>query len=50
MIESRNAGVPLIQHAPRSKVQAAIAGLAQALCGKSEAPAPVKRGRFFSFK
>lgn len=50
MIESRNAGVPLIQHAPRSKVQGAIAGLAQALCGKGEAPAPVKRARFFSFK
>jgi pilus assembly protein CpaE len=50
MIESRNAGVPLLQHAPRSKVQQSIAGLAQTLCGKTEAPAaPVKKSRFFSF-
>jgi pilus assembly protein CpaE len=52
MIESRNAGVPLVQHAPRSKIQQSIAGLAQALCGKAEAPPPPssKRSRFFSFK
>jgi pilus assembly protein CpaE len=51
MIESRNAGVPLLQHAPRSKIQQSIAGLAQALCGKAEAaPAAAKKGRFFSFK
>ncbi len=51
MIESRNAGVPLLQYAPRSKVQQAIAGLAQALAGKAEpAPAPAKKSRFFSFK
>jgi len=50
MIESRNAGVPLLQHAPRSKIQQSVAGLAQALCGKAEAPAPSKKGRFFSFK
>jgi len=50
MIESRNAGVPLLQHAPRSKLQQSIAGLAQALSGKCEAPAPVKKSRFFSFK
>jgi pilus assembly protein CpaE len=50
MIESRNAGVPLLQHAPRSKLQQSIAGLAQALIGKGEAQAPVKKSRFFSFK
>ncbi len=51
VIDSRNAGVPLIQHAPKSKVQQAIAGLAQALCGRGEvAPAPAKKSRFFSFK
>jgi pilus assembly protein CpaE len=51
MIESRNAGVPLLQHAPRSKAQQSIAGLAQALTGKAEpAPAPAKKSRFFSFK
>jgi len=51
MIESRNAGVPLLQHAPRSKVQASIAGLTQALCGTAELPpTPTRRSRFFSFK
>jgi pilus assembly protein CpaE len=34
LIESRNHGVPLLQHAPKCKVQQSIAGLAQALCGK----------------
>jgi pilus assembly protein CpaE len=51
MIESRNAGVPLLQHAPRSKIQQSMAGLAEALCGKAEAPAASsKKKRFFSFK
>ncbi len=51
MIESRNAGIPLLQHAPRSKIQQSIAGLAQALSGRAEAaPAPAKKSRFFSFK
>jgi pilus assembly protein CpaE len=52
MIESRNEGVPLIQHAPKSKAQQSIAGMAQALCGKNAqaAPAPRKEKRgFFSF-
>ncbi|MBL8794234.1 MAG: pilus assembly protein CpaE, partial [Planctomycetia bacterium] len=34
MIGSRNAGVPLIEHAPKSKVQASLMGLAAALTGK----------------
>jgi pilus assembly protein CpaE len=53
MIESRNAGVPLVQHAPRSKVQQSIAGLAQALTGKTEATVqPARSGLrgLFSFK
>lgn len=51
MIDSRNAGVPLIQHAPKSKVQQSIAGLVQTLCGKGEVQAaPAKKSRFFSFK
>jgi pilus assembly protein CpaE len=55
MMESRNNGVPLIQHAPRSKVQQSIYGLAQALYSKANSGAPAaepkkeKRG-FFSFK
>src|SRR5262249_22848459 len=35
MIESRNEGVPLIQHAPKSKAQQSITGMAHALCGKN---------------
>jgi pilus assembly protein CpaE len=34
VMEARNQGVPLVQHAPRSKVHQSIAGLAQALTGK----------------
>src|SRR5260370_688517 len=37
LIEARNAGVPLLQHSPKSKAQQSIAGLAQALCGAQEA-------------
>jgi pilus assembly protein CpaE len=52
MLESRNAGVPLLQHAPRSKIQQSFVGLAQALSGSAEAQAPAKKERrgFFSFK
>lgn len=38
MIGSRNAGVPLLQHAPKSKAQQAMAGLAAALNGKNGQP------------
>ncbi len=41
MTESRTNGVPLVQHAPRSKLQLSFVGLAEALFGKKEA-APVK--------
>jgi pilus assembly protein CpaE len=52
MAEARNAGVPLIHHAPRSKAHQSILGLAQALIGNTpEATAPRKERRgFFSFK
>jgi pilus assembly protein CpaE len=48
---SRNAGEPLLTHAPKSKVQIALQGLANALTGKTPAE-PVKKERrgFFSFK
>jgi pilus assembly protein CpaE len=52
MMSSRNAGVPLVQHAPRSKLQQSVAGLADLLCGKgaaAEAPAKKKRAGLFSF-
>jgi pilus assembly protein CpaE len=49
MLGSRNEGVPLLQHAPRSKLHQSVAGLAQALCGKhgaAEAPKKERRGLF----
>jgi pilus assembly protein CpaE len=39
LMESRNHGVPLLLYAPKCKVQQSIAGLAQAVCGKSLQPA-----------
>ncbi len=42
MTEARTNGVPLVQHAPRSKLQQSYAALAQALFGKKETAAPVK--------
>ena len=54
VIGARNEGVPLVQHAPKSKVQQSIAGLGLALCNKTNgqaAPQPKKERRgFFSFK
>src|SRR5262245_23950781 len=44
MISSRNAGLPLIQHAPRCKAQQSILGLAQALGDKNgQAPHPAAK-------
>jgi pilus assembly protein CpaE len=40
IVDARNQGVPLIQAAPRSKVQQSIAGLALALTGKQGQAAP----------
>jgi pilus assembly protein CpaE len=37
--EARNHGSPLILHAPKSKVQQSIAGLARAVCGRQVQPA-----------
>ncbi len=51
MVGSRNAGVPLLTHAPKSKAQIAIMNLANVLSGKASAEAPKKERRsFFSFK
>jgi pilus assembly protein CpaE len=52
MLGSRNAGEPLLQFAPKSKIHQALFGLGLALSGKNEsAEAPKKeRKRFFSFK
>jgi pilus assembly protein CpaE len=51
LMGSRNAGIPLLQHAPRSKIQQSVQELAWALCGKNgKAEGQKKRGGFFSFK
>ncbi len=51
MVGSRNAGVPLLTHAPKSKAQVAIMNLANVLSGKAAPEAPKKERRsFFSFK
>ncbi|MBI3411835.1 MAG: response regulator [Planctomycetes bacterium] len=51
MIGARNAGVPLLTHAPKSKTQVSIAALAQALSGRGpQEPAKKERRGFFSFK
>jgi pilus assembly protein CpaE len=50
MMESRNQGIPLLLHAPKSKLQQSFAGLAGAL-GVTESAAPVKEkaGRWALF-
>jgi pilus assembly protein CpaE len=50
VLEARNQGVPLVQSAPRSKVQQSIAGLAQNLTGKQpQGAAREKAGRWGLF-
>jgi pilus assembly protein CpaE len=44
MMDSRNQGVPLVQFAPRSKVNQSIVGLAGALSGKETASAAREKG------
>lgn len=51
MLGARNSGVPLLTHAPRTKVHQSLVGLANALTGKVPAEAPKKERRgFFSFR
>jgi pilus assembly protein CpaE len=51
MLGARNAGVPLLEHAPKSKAQLSLAQLANTLCGKGPAePAKKEKRGFFSFK
>lgn len=49
MVGARNSGVPLVKHAPRSKANLSLVGLANALCGK-EQEAKKERRSFFSFR
>ena len=34
MMESRNQGVPVLQHAPKSKLQQSMNGLVNKICGR----------------
>jgi pilus assembly protein CpaE len=51
MLGARNAGVPLLTHSPKCKVQLSLIQLASTLCGKTplEPPKKEKKG-FFSFR
>jgi pilus assembly protein CpaE len=50
MVAARNAGLPLLQHAPRSRTQLSILGLANALTGKSAARPRKEKRSIFSFR
>ena len=51
MLGARNAGIPLLIHAPKCRVHQSLTGLADALCGKTPTEAPKeKRRSFFSFR
>lgn len=49
MLASRNSGVPLVEHAPKSKLYQSIVSMTELLCGKSETPQPPKKERGFFF-
>lgn len=50
MVGARNAGVPLLTHAPRSKVHQNLVGLTNTIIGKADTPAKKERRSFFSFR
>jgi pilus assembly protein CpaE len=51
MLGARNAGVPLLTHAPRCKLQSSLAELANSLSGKApEVQAKKEKRGFFSFR
>jgi pilus assembly protein CpaE len=50
VVGARNAGVPLLKFAPRSKTHLSLVALAQALCGKEPREIKKERRGFFSFK
>jgi pilus assembly protein CpaE len=51
MLGARNAGLPLLTHAPKSKTNISLQQLANTLCGKTpQEPAKKERRGFFSFK
>jgi pilus assembly protein CpaE len=52
LLGSRNAGEPLLTHAPKSKTQLSLVGLANTLSGKDPQHVQPKKERrgFFSFR
>jgi pilus assembly protein CpaE len=51
MVGARNAGVPLVRSAPKSKAQQSLASLANSLCGKAEKQESKRERRsLFSFR
>src|SRR5262245_19819369 len=50
MVGARNAGVPLLRFAPRSKAQQSLVQLAETLCGKTPVEQKKERRGFFSFR
>jgi pilus assembly protein CpaE len=50
MVGSRNAGVPLLEFAPKTKIQQSFIGLAEALTGRAAQAGKKDRKSFFSFK
>jgi pilus assembly protein CpaE len=50
MLGARNAGIPLLEHAPKSKIHQSLMELANDLCGKQLVEAPKEKRRFFSFR
>jgi len=50
MLGARNAGAPLMMHAPKSRVNQSIIGLANAVSGKVQETAKKERRSFFSFR
>jgi len=56
MVEVRNNGVPLLEHAPKAALTTSISQMTEALCGEQKAeeepaakPAASSVGKFFSF-
>jgi pilus assembly protein CpaE len=50
MLGARNAGAPLMTHAPKSRVNQSLIGMANALTGKVPEAVKKERRGFFSFR
>jgi pilus assembly protein CpaE len=50
MLGARNAGVPLLTFAPKSRTQISLSQMADTLCGKEPTPVKKEKRGFFSFR